>query len=152
MKSKNIYNFKSYIAPNYKNKFYDHKLIKIIKSYKPRYIIINIGGGSQEPLAVNLKNNLNYQVSIMCTGAAIAFLTGEQAPINKFIDKIYLGWFTRIMWNPRLYLGRILKKSPNKFKLRILTLYKTYRIFNSRNSFGCIIRNFYTKLFFKCHN
>ena len=28
---------------------------------------------------------------------------------NKFIDKIYLGWLTRIIWNPKLYLGRILK-------------------------------------------
>ena len=45
----------------------------------------------------------------MCTGAAIAFMTGEQAPINKFIDKIYLGWLMRIIWNPKLYLGRILK-------------------------------------------
>ena len=84
-------------------------MIKIIKNYKPKFIIINLGGGSQEPLAINLINNVNYKPSIMCTGAAIAFMTGEQAPINKFIDKIYLGWFMRILWSPKLYLRRILK-------------------------------------------
>ena len=109
LKSKKIINFKTYIAPNYNKKFFDLKLLKLINNYKPKYIIINIGGGSQEPLAIYINKNIKYNVSIMCTGAALAFMTGEQAPINKFIDKIYLGWLTRIIWNPKLYLGRILK-------------------------------------------
>ena len=109
LKTKKIINFKTYIAPNYNKKFFDLKLLKLINNYKPKYIIINIGGGSQEPLAIYINKNIKYNVSIMCTGAALAFMTGEQAPINKFIDKIYLGWLTRIIWNPKLYLGRILK-------------------------------------------
>tara|TARA_A100001388_G_C28633938_1_gene433657 strand:+ start:6 stop:701 length:696 start_codon:yes stop_codon:yes gene_type:complete len=109
LKSKNIINFKTYIAPNYDKKFFDLKLLNLINNYKPKYIVINIGGGSQEPLAIYINKNIKYNVSIMCTGAALAFMTGEQAPINKFIDKIYLGWLTRIIWNPKLYLGRILK-------------------------------------------
>ena len=109
LKSKKIINFKSYIAPNYNKKFLDLKLLKLINNYKPKYIVINIGGGSQEPLAIYINKNIKYNASIMCTGAALAFMTGEQAPINKFIDRIYLGWLTRIIWNPKLYLGRILK-------------------------------------------
>ena len=109
LKSKKIINFKTYIAPNYNKKFFDLKLLKLINNYKPKYIVINIGGGSQEPLAIYINKNIKYKASIMCTGAALAFMTGEQAPINKFIDKIYLGWLTRIIWNPKLYLGRILK-------------------------------------------
>lgn len=109
LKSKKIINFKTYIAPNYNKKFFDLKLLKLINNYKPKYIVINIGGGSQEPLAIYIDKNIKYNASIMCTGAALAFMTGEQAPINKFIDKIYLGWLTRIIWNPKLYLGRILK-------------------------------------------
>ena len=109
LRSIKVFNFKSYIAPKYKENFIDKKLIKIIKTIKPRYIVINIGGGSQEPLAIFIKKNIKYKISIMCTGAAIAFMTGEQAPINKFIDSIYLGWATRILWSPKLYLGRILK-------------------------------------------
>ena len=109
LKSKKIFNFKTYIAPNYNKKFIDLKLLNLINNYKPKYIVINIGGGSQEPLAIYINKNIKYNASIMCTGAALAFMTGEQAPINKFIDKIYLGWLTRIIWNPKLYLGRILK-------------------------------------------
>ena len=109
LKSKKIFNFKTYIAPDYNKKFFDLKLLNLINNYKPKYIIINIGGGSQEPLAIYINKNIKYNASIMCTGAALAFMTGEQAPINKFIDKVYLGWLTRIIWNPKLYLGRILK-------------------------------------------
>ena len=109
LKSKKIINFKTYIAPNYNKKFIDLKLLKLINNYKPKYIVINIGGGSQEPLAIYINKNIKYNASIMCTGAALAFMTGEQAPINKFVDKLYLGWLTRIIWNPKLYLGRILK-------------------------------------------
>lgn len=109
LKSKKIINFKTYIAPNYNKKFFDLKLLNLINNYKPKYIVINIGGGSQEPLAIYINKNIKYNASIMCTGAALAFMTGEQAPINKFIDKVYLGWLTRIIWNPKLYLGRILK-------------------------------------------
>tara|TARA_A100000164_G_scaffold354367_1_gene361879 strand:- start:52 stop:747 length:696 start_codon:yes stop_codon:yes gene_type:complete len=109
LKSQKIFNFNSYIAPNYNGHFFDLELIKLLKKYKPRYIIINLGGGSQEPLAIFIKKKIKFKSSIMCTGAALAFMTGEQAPINRFIDKIYLGWATRILWNPKLYLGRILK-------------------------------------------
>lgn len=100
LKSKKIYNFRNYLAPMYKSNIIDLKLIKMIKSYKPKYIIINLGGGIQEPLGIYLKNNINFKISIFCTGAAIAFMTGEQAPINKYIDRLYLGWFVRFLWNP----------------------------------------------------
>ena len=109
LRSQKIFNFKSYIAPIYKRNQFDFRLIGVIKKYKPRYIIINLGGGSQEPLAIFIKKKINFKSSIMCTGAALAFMTGEQAPINKFIDRVYLGWAVRILWSPQLYLVRILK-------------------------------------------
>jgi len=84
-------------------------LLKLVNEFQPKYIIMNIGGGTQEPLAIYIRDRVKFRISIMCTGAAIAFMTGEQAPINKFIDKIYLGWLLRIIWKPQMYLGRILK-------------------------------------------
>lgn len=109
LRSKKIFNFKSYIAPKYKRNITDPILLRLVKKFKPKYIIMNIGGGTQEPLAIYLRDKIKFKISIMCTGAAIAFMTGEQAPINKFIDKIYLGWLMRILWKPNMYLGRILK-------------------------------------------
>ena len=33
-------------------------------------------------------------------------MTGEQAPINKIVDKFYLGWLVRLLYNPREYFIR----------------------------------------------
>ena len=96
----------SYLAPKYNNKVTDKKLLKQVKKFKPNYLIINIGGGTQEQLGIYIKNNIKYKLSIICTGAAIAFLTKRQAPINDFVDKIYLGWLWRIIYDPKRFFFR----------------------------------------------
>lgn len=113
-------NTESYIAPFYKDKINDQKLIDQINEFRPEYIIINLGGGVQEKLGIYLKKNLREETKIICTGAAIAFLTGFQANIPKIIDQFYLGWFWRILFNPKLYLKRYI----NAFKL-LTVLFKS---------------------------
>ena len=108
IRSLGIRNFKTYISPVYK-RIEDKKLIKKINEFKPDYIMINLGGGIQEVLGIYLRNNIKFKTSIMCTGAAIAFLTGEQAPINKYVDRAYLGWLVRFLWSPKNYYRRTLK-------------------------------------------
>ena len=99
----------SYVAPNYKlSNLIDKKLIKKINKVKPDYILTNIGGGTQEILGLYLKKNLKKKTTIICTGGAISFFTGDQAPITKFIDKIYLGWLLRLIFNPLLFYKRYL--------------------------------------------
>ena len=106
----NIENLKSYVAPKYNSKkIIDNNLLEEIKRFQPRYIIINLGGGIQELLALYIKNNTKHKISILCTGAAIAFLTKRQAPINDIIDKFYLGWLARILFNPKNALKRTLR-------------------------------------------
>ena len=109
LKSRNIKNYQSYIAPFYKDKVEDKKLVKKINKYKPKYILINIGGEVQEILAMHIKKHVKFKVSIFCTGAAIAFLTKRQAPINNLVDKLYMGWILRLIYNPRRHLLRTLK-------------------------------------------
>ena len=110
LKSKNIKNIKSYVAPQYDNKnIQDKNLIKKIKKYKPRYIIINIGSEIQEMLGLFIKKNINFKSSIICTGAAIAFLTKTQAPISDTLDKLYLGWLVRTLYDPRKFFFRTIK-------------------------------------------
>ena len=109
LNSKNIYKIYQYIAPIYqKEKIKDYKLLKKIQKIKPKYVVINLGGGVQEVLGSFLKNNINYKVSIICTGAAISYFTKQQAPLNVFLDKIYLGWLIRIIFNPFVFLPRYL--------------------------------------------
>ena len=118
---------KSYISPNYNcSEPKDYKLLKFIKNSKPKFIIINIAGGIQEKLAIWLYKNLDYKVSIICTGAAISFLTKSQAPINKCIDRFYLGWLTRCIYQPKIFIPRYLRAF--KFLYIFFKFHKTIKI------------------------
>ncbi len=121
---KKLYN---YLAPNYNSKkLSDLKLIKAIQIFRPDYIIINIGGGTQEVLGLYIKKNLKIKTSILCTGAAISFFTRDQAPINNFIDKYYLGWFIRLIFNPIIFL----KKYIIGLKLIPMVIFDKIKILN----------------------
>ena len=72
-----------------------------------------------------LRENLKFRSSILCTGGAISFFSGDQAPINNFVDKYYLGWLVRFFYNPLIFFKRYiigLKLIPmviyNKIKLK----------------------------------
>jgi len=120
LKLKKLNNILHYVAPFYnKTNVKDLKLLKIINKNKPKYIIINLGGGVQELLGNYLKSNLDYKSSIICSGAAIAFLTGQQAKIPMILDRIYLGWLVRIIHKPSVFLPRYIKA----FKLIYLIKY-----------------------------
>ena len=100
-------NIKNYIAPLYNpNRIDDKILLKKIIKFKPEIILINIGGGTQEILGSYIAKKLKFKTRIICTGAAISFFTGDQAPINDFIDKLYLGWLLRLIYNPSTFLKR----------------------------------------------
>ena len=118
---------KNYVCPMYQDKVIeDKRLIKIINEYKPEFIISNIAGGKQETLALYIIQNATPNSSVICSGAALAFLTGRQAPITNFIDKYYIGWLIRLIYNPKLYLGRILFS----FKLFFIVFKKKVKIKN----------------------
>ncbi len=109
----------SYVAPFYKkDDVTDTVLLSLIEAKKPKYIIINLGGGVQEKLGAYLKRKLSYSPAIICTGAAIAFLTGTQAKIPSWADKFYMGWLMRCIHKPSVYIPRYLKA----FKLVALML------------------------------
>lgn len=108
----------SYIAPFYRKNFYDVKLFKLIKQINVDYILINIAGEKQEILAYEINKKFKKRkLKIICTGAAIGFFTGSQAKINDLIDRLYLGWFYRLLSNPKIYYKRIL------YSLRLFKLF-----------------------------
>ena len=41
----------------------------------------------------------------------------DQASINDTIDKLYLGWFFRLLFNPLVFIPRLLKSLPLFFKV-----------------------------------
>jgi UDP-N-acetyl-D-mannosaminuronic acid transferase (WecB/TagA/CpsF family) len=99
-----------FVAPFYpKGAISDPALLSWAESRKSPYIIVNLGGGVQEPLGFYLKENLSYRPSIICAGAAIAFITGLQANIPVWADTWMLGWLLRIFHSYQKFLPRYWK-------------------------------------------
>jgi len=116
-KNLGVQKINNYLAPKYNPKnLIDKKLVRLLKKVKPDFILTNIGGGNQEILGLYLKKNLKFKTTILCTGGAISFFTRDQAPINSFIDKFYLGWFVRLIFNPFVFFKRYI------FGLRLIPM------------------------------
>lgn len=96
-----------YIAPFYGGgAVADPALLAIINARQPAHIIMAVGGGVQEKLAHYLKQGARYRPGIHCTGAAIGFLSGDQARIPDWADRYFLGWLMRCLQAPGRFIPR----------------------------------------------
>jgi UDP-N-acetyl-D-mannosaminuronic acid transferase (WecB/TagA/CpsF family) len=95
-----------YIAPMYRGEIKDLELLQRLRERRPKNIVVTIGGGTQEPLGLYLKRNLDFSPAIHCIGAAIAFLSGDQVHIPEWADHMYLGWLFRCLSHPKRYVTR----------------------------------------------
>jgi UDP-N-acetyl-D-mannosaminuronic acid transferase (WecB/TagA/CpsF family) len=107
-----------YVAPRYDPEVRDDSLVGKIDNHPPTHVVVGIGGGVQEKLGLFLKENLRVRPAIHCIGAALAFLTGDQPAIPMWADRFYLGWFLRLLRQPRVFGPRYL----SAFKLPGLLL------------------------------
>ena len=97
-----------YIAPNYPQDgaITDPLLQQKIEQFEPSNVFIQIGGGVQERLGLFIQSMGKLDTSILCTGAALAFLSGRQVKIPQWADFCFLGWAFRCLANPRLFIPR----------------------------------------------
>jgi N-acetylglucosaminyldiphosphoundecaprenol N-acetyl-beta-D-mannosaminyltransferase len=100
---------KCYVAPWYGLDVEDQNLLGLVEKYRPRHLIIAIGSGPQEKLGYYLRENLSYRPAIHCIGAALGFVTGEQIPIPDWADRLYSGWFLRLMTQPQRFFPRLFR-------------------------------------------
>jgi UDP-N-acetyl-D-mannosaminuronic acid transferase (WecB/TagA/CpsF family) len=99
-----------YVAPAYGGgALSDPTLLAEVQRRRPAHIIMAIGGGVQERLGHYLQKNAGYRPAIHCTGAAIGFLTGEQAKIPVWADRFFLGWLFRCFQSPSRFIPRYVK-------------------------------------------
>ena len=100
-----------YVAPLYPRRgpVEDADLTAILAERRPNHVVICIGGGPQEKLGLSLKRGLPYRPGIHCIGAAIGFLSGEQASIPGWADRFFLGWLIRCFDDPKTFVPRYLK-------------------------------------------
>ena len=85
----------------------DRDLLALIEQHRPAHVIIAIGSGAQEKLGYYLRENLSYRPAIHCIGAALGFITGDQIAIPDWADRFYLGWFWRLVAQPRVFIPRL---------------------------------------------
>lgn len=96
-----------YLAPIYPpGEIADPDLLRMVQTRRPTHLIMAVGGGVQERLGLYLRDGLDYRPAIYCTGAAIGFLSGEQANIPTWADRYYLGWLARCFSDPAKFVPR----------------------------------------------
>jgi hypothetical protein len=99
-----------YVAPRYPaGPLHDDALLARIEGRRPRFVVLNLGGGVQERLGYFLRRRLSYRPAILCTGAAIAFLSRQQANIPPWADRVMIGWFLRSVSQPARFVPRYWK-------------------------------------------
>ncbi len=99
----------AYIAPQYPRlgPLSDPALAALIESRRPRLVVVALSGGVQERLGWDLRQRLGYHPAILCIGGAIAFLTGQQAAIPAWADRLALGWLFRFAASPRPFAAKV---------------------------------------------
>jgi N-acetylglucosaminyldiphosphoundecaprenol N-acetyl-beta-D-mannosaminyltransferase len=101
-----------YQAPVYRTRedFEDAELLAQVIRCNPDWVVLGIGGGKQEKLGYQLREALRREARpmpvILCTGGAVAFLSGGQVRIPIWADRIYIGWLLRIIDDPRTFAKR----------------------------------------------
>jgi N-acetylglucosaminyldiphosphoundecaprenol N-acetyl-beta-D-mannosaminyltransferase len=110
------------------NSVYDIRRLRELVQYNALSIVLLcLGHPKQELLAKELKN-YDWAGSrpdwIMCVGATIDFLIGEQKRAPKAFQKIGLEWFYRLVTNPKKFTQRYLKAVIPSLKL----IFKSFRM------------------------
>ena len=105
------------------NSVYDIRRLRELVQYNALSIVLLcLGHPKQELLAKELKD-YDWAGSrpdwIMCVGATIDFLTGEQKRAPKVFQKIGLEWFFRLITNPKRFTHRYLNSVIPSLKLII---------------------------------
>lgn len=96
------------------------RLRELIQFNALSIVLLCLGHPKQEILAQELKN-YDWVGSrpdwIMCVGATIEFLTGEQKRAPKIFSKLGLEWFYRLITNPKKFSNRYLNAIIPSIKL-----------------------------------
>jgi N-acetylglucosaminyldiphosphoundecaprenol N-acetyl-beta-D-mannosaminyltransferase len=83
------------------------QLTERLESRKPQHLVIEIGSGRRKTLGFFLRRSPSYRPAVHCVGAALGFLTGDQAVIPGWADRFYLGWLFRLVAQSRIFVPRL---------------------------------------------
>lgn len=80
--------------------------IQVSQKYKPSIILLAMGMPKQERIATMLSNALDYPVIIICGGAIIDFEANRFKRAPKWMRRIGLEWFYRLIKEPKRLFKR----------------------------------------------
>jgi N-acetylglucosaminyldiphosphoundecaprenol N-acetyl-beta-D-mannosaminyltransferase len=84
-----------------------YELLTRIENQRPVHVMIALRSGGQEKLGMYLREYLVNRPAIHCIGAALGFLTGDEAPIPDWAERYGLGWLARLVSQPRMFFPRL---------------------------------------------
>ena len=103
------------------NSVYDVRRLRELVQYNALSIVLLCLGHPKQELLANELRNYDWAGSrpdwIMCVGATIEFLTGQQNRAPKIFQKVGLEWFYRLITNPSKFSERYLKAIIPSIKL-----------------------------------
>ena len=103
------------------NSVYDIRRLRELVQYNALSIVLLCLGHPKQELLAKALRNYDWAGSrpdwIMCIGATIDFLTGEQKRAPKVFQKLGLEWFFRLITNPKKFTQRYLNAVIPSLKL-----------------------------------
>lgn len=96
--------------------------LRFAEAHSPfRFCLIAVGAPQQEILAQKLKSRGIAQGLGLCVGASVNFLTGAERRAPRWMQRIGMEWFYRLLNDPYRLAQRYLVRGPRVFALLRLT-------------------------------
>ncbi len=82
------------------------KTLTEIERVKPNYLFLAVGSPRQELLAQRIQESNVMTGVILCVGASILFLVGEEKRAPNVFQNLHLEWLYRLLQNPKRLMKR----------------------------------------------
>lgn len=81
------------------------RILARVRKTSPDLLVVGLGAPKQEVWIHENRGKIAAPVAL-CVGATIDFLAGERSRAPKWLQRIHLEWFYRMMGEPRRLIGR----------------------------------------------
>ncbi|WP_420383825.1 WecB/TagA/CpsF family glycosyltransferase [Novosphingobium sp.] len=100
------------------------RAVEFASSAKARFTLLGVGSPQQELIASEMGASGQVGGTVLCIGASVEFLVGEQSRAPRMVQMASLEWFWRLIHSPRRLARRYLIDGPTIFPI-VLRWYLT---------------------------
>lgn len=83
--------------------------IQTVRNIKPNYVFLAVGSPRQEILAQKLKQKTEENGVVLCIGASILFIVGDEKRAPTWMQKMHCEWLYRMLQDPKRLVARYYK-------------------------------------------